>query len=375
MPTYQIGITEINIQVRRLGYVSAILRILSHKTLSESLLYDRLERWSVDHESELMNYVNQQGQIKPTRQRTGARRYTEFAASLGLIGRIAGACRVTRFGKTLLSFLDQSPLCNPFELNLAERCAYLYWLLLKDGDRLFTVIDMLAEAKDQPLSRLQNDFQANYLRRLDVRISTAERGVAREILAVRNRVAHPHEWKKPQRYAENIVPPRIHWLVDLGLAYISEGRGKPAGLTGVGNRFRDAVPKLQVPAPRSIGDTNLVYTSPSWLRCHFFGIAGPILAGRDGHCWGELSRGERKERLRKLTSQAFETLRSTPVPKISTYPALIYMALLLVAENGIWANLEELLADLDAFSKEPETVYEVRFSHRENESYLIFMPT
>ena len=383
MPAYEIGITEINTQVRRLGYVSAILTILDHKPRSESLLYDWLEKWSRDHELELMDSGNQQGQIKPTRQRTGAKRYTEFAASLGLIGRIAGAYRVTRFGKTLLPFLNRTNTRNPFELNLAERCAYLYWLLLKDGDRFFTVLDMLAESSEQPLSRLQNDFQAHYLRRLGVRISTEKGRVAREILALRNRVAH--DWKKPKRYAENIVPPRIHWLVDLGLASISEGRGKPARLTGGGNQFRDALPKLQVPgiagvrfaqlASRSIGNTNLAYASPSWLRCHFFGVAVPILADKDGQLWAELSREERKERLRKLTSQVFETLRTTPVPKVSLYPALIYMALLIAMESGIWANLEELHADLDAFSKELDTIYEVRFSRRENESYLIFMST
>ncbi len=47
---YEIGITEINTHVRRLGYVSAILKLLAHKTLSESLLYKRLERWSLNHE-------------------------------------------------------------------------------------------------------------------------------------------------------------------------------------------------------------------------------------------------------------------------------------------------------------------------------------
>ena len=83
---------------------------------------------------------------------------------------------------------------------------------------------------------------------------------------------------------------------------------------------------------------------------------------------------ERKELLCKLTFQAFEMLRSTPTPRISLYPALIYISLLLITDNGIAANLEELQVDLYTFSKEPNTQYAVRFSHRENESYLIFFP-
>ena len=94
----------------------------------------------------LMAYPNHQGFINSTRGQTGPKRYTNLAVSLGLVGRIAGACRVTRFGKTLLPFfftkhLDQ----NPFELIYAERCAYLYWLLVKDSDQLLTIIRMLAE--------------------------------------------------------------------------------------------------------------------------------------------------------------------------------------------------------------------------------------
>ena len=54
MPKYKVGITEINTLVRRLGYVSAILRLLGHKTLNESMLYTQLEKWSLNHEQNLM---------------------------------------------------------------------------------------------------------------------------------------------------------------------------------------------------------------------------------------------------------------------------------------------------------------------------------
>ena len=197
MPKYKVGITEINTLVRRLGYVSAILRLLGHKTLNESMLYTQLEKWSLNHEQDLMDHANQQGFIKATRGQAASRRYTNFAVSLGLIGRIAGAYRVTRFGKALLPFLCRAPSQNPFELTNAERCAYLYWLLLKDSDRLLTVIRMLVEEGSQPLSDLQSAFPAFYLQQLQARMLTAEEHVARDILAVRNRVAH---WKKGTRF-------------------------------------------------------------------------------------------------------------------------------------------------------------------------------
>ena len=365
MSKYQVGITEINVLVRRLGYVSAILRLLEHKTLSESMLYARLEKWSLDHEQDLMAYPNRQGFINVTREQTGPKRYTNFAVSLGLIGRIDGACRVTRFGKTLLPFLHQVPDQNPFELICAEQCAYLYWLLMKDSDRLLTIIRMLIEGGTQSLSDLQNAFRTFYLQQLQARMLTAEEHIARDILAVRNRVAH---WKEgTRRSMENIVPPRIHWLADLGLVSIESDGKRQSQLTEMGIQFSQSLPKIQ--------GVSAFHTSPVWLRNQFFSIAGQVFRGTIDHKWTEVQKVERKELLYKLTFQAFKTLRSTPTPKISLYPALIYMALLLTADNKIAVNLGELYADLDAFSKEPDTRYEVRFSHRENEAYLIFPPT
>ena len=365
MPKYKVGITEINTLVRRLGYVSAILRLLGHKTLSESMLYTRLEKWSFIHQQDFITYANPQGFINATHGQTGPKRYTNFAVSLGLIGRIDGACRMTRFGKTLLPFLHQAPDQNPFEMIYAERCAYLYWLLVKDSDRLLTIIRMLVEGTAQSLSDLQDAFPTFYLQQLQARMLTAEESVARDILAARNRVAH---WKKgTKRSIENIVPPRIHWLADLGLVSIGNSGKRHSELTEMGTLFSQSLPKIQ--------ETQVLHTSPVWLRKQFFGIAGQILMGTIDRPWTEIHDSERKYLLYELTFQALETLRSTPTPRISLYPALIYMALLLITDNGIAANLEELQADLDTFSKEPDTRYAVRFSHRENESYLIFFPT
>lgn len=365
MPKYEVGITEINTLVRRLGYVSAILRLLEHRTLSESVLYTQLEKWSLKHKQNLMNYANQQGFIKATRGQAAPKRYTNLAVSLGLIGRIAGACRVTRFGKTLLPFLHQVPDQNPFELTDAERCAYLYWLLLKDSDQLLPVVRMLVKGSSQSLSDLQNAFPVFYREQLQARMLTAGVHVARDILTVRNRRAHWEEM--PKRSIENIVPPRIHWLADLGLVSVANDVKRHTRLTEMGAQFSQSLPKIQ--------EIQAFHTSPVWLREQFFGIAGQVLMGTVERQWTNIQKLEKKELLYKLTLQAFGTLRSTPTPKISLYPTLIYMALLLITDNRITVNLEDLHADLSTFSKEPDTQYAVRFSHRENESYLIFSLT
>ena len=365
MPKYEVGITDINVVVRRLGYISAILRLLEHKTLSESVLYAQLEKWSLDHKQDLDTYSNGQGFINVTREQTGPKRYTNLAVSLGLVGRVAGACRVTRFGKTLLPFLCQAPDRNPFELIYAERCAYLYWLLVKDSDQFLTIIRILTEKSPASLSDLQNLFPEFYRQQLQSHMLTAEEHVARDILAVRNRVAH---WRKESnRSVENIVPPRVHWLIDLGLVSTEHSKGKPPRLTTMGIRFYKNLPKTQEGIPAVHMD--------AWLRNSFFGIVGQIFVDEPERAWSDIQPQEKEELLSKLAFGALETLRSTPTPKISLYPALIYMVILLITNNRIRVNLGDLHKDLDAFSQGPDRRYEVRFSHRENEAYLIFPPT
>lgn len=358
MPSYETGITEINTQVRRLGYVSGLLTILGSRTLSELLLLERLQTWSVKHEDALRTYPYRQGQIKPTRQMTGAKRYTELALSLGLVGKIAGAYRVTRFGRSLLPFLGS----NTFALSLIEKVSYLYWLVIRDEDRLLTVLEMLTEKPEQSLALLQRNFQDRYVRRLTARTATVDERIAREMLVVRNRVTR--EWKSPERYAENIVPPRINWLADLGLACIAEGvRGRPVQLTLQGSQFLDAL-------PTAVG-SNIHQAGTAWCRNTFFSAAAPILSGQHGCNWSDLPANERHDLLDDLTPRAFAILRTSPAPKVSLYPSLMYIALVLASENVVWANIEELQRDLDTYGREASSRYEVRFSHRENEAYLI----
>lgn len=364
MPAYDVGITEINTQVRRLGYVSAILSILSNRTFNETLLLDRLQNWSVEHKSELAEYVNTQGEIKPTRRKTAAKRYLNFSVSLGIVGRIAGACRVTRFGKILLPFLGEKKSNNRFLLDLPERCFYLYWLLVHDSDRMMTVLDMLTKSSGQTLACYQREFQEYYLHRLDIRISAETGRIAREMLALRNRVAH--EWRQPERYAESIVPPRINWLVDLGLARISMTRGTPAELTPEGVRLTNELPQLD--------SSDIHDVKPIWLRQAFFTTASHLFGYEGKIEWQSMAWTDKKTLLDSLIPNTFSTLRSTPARKVTLFPALFHMALHLAETHHIWANMEEIQVDLEQHSKEVDSRYEVRFSHRENESYLIAKP-
>ncbi len=298
-----------------------------------------------------------------TRGKSGAKNYTEFTSSLGLIGRIAGACRVTRFGKVLLHFLTLQRKDNAFNLSLAERYQYLYWLTVKDSDRFLTVMNLVARYEDAPLKCLQDEFQSVYVGFLDHRITTEDERTARDILSLRNSVTH--QWKSPQRYAESIVPPRVNWLVDLGLATIAPSHQRSVRLTQSGHDVLNHLPRLP--------NSELRYVNQSWVRNEFFSSVGPAIARRQGELWKDAAFPGKDERLLSLLILAFKVLRGSPTPKVSLLPVLLFIATSLATE-GLWIETKELREELENMARSGAIPFDVRFSHRENESYVICRP-
>ena len=199
---------------------------------------------------------------------------------------------------------------------------------------------------------------------------TAEEHIARDILAVRNRVTHWKEGIEDVLWKISCHREFIGWQTSAWSSIESDGKRRISQINRLwGSSFLSLLPKIQ-------GMPDFSHKSSMVAESVSLALLVRYLRARTG---SQMDRStdqlERKELLYKLTFQAFKTLRITPTPKISLYPALIYMALLLIVDNRIGANLEELQTDLDMFSKDPDTQYEVRFSHRENEAYLIFPPT
>lgn len=361
MPAYSIGITDINTQVRRLGYISAILRALNEFALSEAALLNRLEHWSVRNASALQLYRYSQGQIRITRGHTASRRYLDLAVSLGLVGRMAGACRITRFGKVVQQFLSPARSSNPFELGLPERVLYLYWLLSNDSDRLIVVLSMLDEMPNMSLNYYQRQFQERYIEQLNARRTFGRASERSEILAVRERVKHL--WKSPERYAESIVPPRLNWLADLDLATIVDACGTPVALTRKGTRLFRHLPSLGNSGSRTVTD--------HWLLRHFFGLACSTEYTGDGTHWSETDWNSRLLALTHGVNDAYFKLRRKDVPAVSLMPALQFMVVQLADSSHTWANLDQLRHDIDRGASSPAFGYDIRFSQRENEAYLV----
>jgi hypothetical protein len=373
-------IPDVNTKVRRLGYFVPLLQMVGQRNLGPEVLLPRFVAWGKEHQHFLKDYLDPTGDIVPEKsrgtrsQRRGpqyyaARRYLEFAESIGWLTRISNAYAVARFGAILLNLARtlprQSP--NPFWLSEWERSFFLYELLRKDADFLLTIASLLETEHSVALKYLQRRFQDAHLARLEARIgAAAEEHVQR--LLLQRRLEIQTKWKGAARYAEHIVPPRLHWLLDMGLLEPDPVQSDEFQLNSQGQRLFCELPPLP--------GTDVLQITAEWLESRFFGHAMPLLitSRPKFRVWMECSEREQNELATHHLTTAFRMFQRGSVPKISLTQGLLFTCISLAVVDGVLTELR----DLTAWLRQPQYCegqrMEIRVSARENESYIVLNP-
>ncbi len=353
-----------NTKTRRLAYLTAIISMLGRRSLSEQLLLSRLARWSQEHKRHLDSYWVQTGKITSGRRNSAGARYLELATKAGLVTPIAGMYRVTRIGLVLYALIGHYGVNdNPFYLTPAESLFYTYWILNTDADLFLTVLDRIAQQVDVSLSQLQRTFQGDLLKRLERKISVCQDEALRRRLLER-RIKVSNEWKKPERYAEHLVPPRLNWSLDLGFLEAGKFRRHRYALTAAGARFLSALPRP--------GDEGFHDVTDQWLDSEYWDIAARALLGIKSLAdWDQMEEERRDSILKRLLRETFKAFHHTPVPKVSLTQAVLYLSVRLLVDHHIGVSPSHLGEWFSVPRVMEGRRYEVRLSPRENESYLL----
>jgi len=367
MKLYYRAIEGTNTKTRRLAYLTAILKELRQSSLSEQVLLNRIVTWSLDHQADIYNYYVHTGEITSTRKNSAGTHYLEVTTRAKLIVPLAGMYRITRIGSVLIALIMRTyqPNPNPFFLTVPEKLFYSYCLLKTDADLLLTVVDSLFERRDISLAILQETFKENFLRRLNNKLLSVQDEALRQQLRDR-KLKVEDEWKKPERYAEHIVPPRLNWLLDLGFLKAVPFRHHGFEFTDEAQQFISALPHF--------GEFCLHDVTDQWLDLEYWKVAASTLAGFEfSKNWKEVDEEKQYSLMRTLLAEAFSVFRYAVVPKISLLQIMLYLSIRLLLEHQISAGPSVLT---EWFSSAPVIDgqrYEVRLSPRENESYLIIL--
>lgn len=370
-------LTNVNTQVRRLAYFPALLGSAARQNYNYNSLAMRLQSWGKDHQENLDAYFNQTGNVVPKRKPKkprlptdrashAAKRYVDFAENIGWLNQISGLYAITRTGRVLLTAGEAVTLAaardeeeNPFELNDIQKLFFIAELWRKDGDVLFTLFKLLG-LYPVPLKTLQEQFGAAYRQHLEdkTRLVSGER----ERRELRERINNIKTWTNPARYAEQFVPTRMNWLLDLGLVSISPKGRRECHLTSAGVNF-----KSRLPGTDALGD--------EWFNNLFFKSVAPYFVSGERDLCEWTSAAANKELLLDCLRSAFKHLRRPPVPKFSVSQTVFFVCLTMAVGDRVLIDYDDVLRELAAPVRiDKDYVVELRRAARENESYLILNP-
>lgn len=355
--------------VRRLGYLSQILRFAKARPLNKDVLAIKLRDWSYTHTNDLENYKYKTGaahSVEKKRMTQLAVNYLDLAVKFGLLSQISHVYQLTRIGRVLLSLVDDKPneKSNLFFLHEDERIFYIYQILQQDADFLLTVINMVQLLENPDHKNLQKNFHQFFLERLGTKILTSSQEHITKRLYDRQ-IEVTTEWKKPESYAAYAIPPRLHWLLDLGLLRSTiEKNNFIYEFTETGQNLIKNLPKL--------AKSHILDVPDSWFNTHFFSEVGPlIIPDADFRQWRDIDDKVRQEACEKYLSTAFSKFQRSRVPKISLTQGMIYLCICFVTRLHLLINVQELIQWFQKPRKLGNYKYEVRTSARENEAYFI----
>lgn len=357
-------VTAGNTQVRRLGYFTAISQIIPLSTPSIDSVTNNLLDWATENQEHLMEYARErdgQGAINP-RYPSGARRYLNVADGLQFVAKTGNRIVLSRFGDLLRALASLEKAKNPFFLSHAEVLFYTYWLLFNDADFLVLVMDASSQGQELQLKDLQAKFQKSFVKRLEAKRDLVTDIAGRKELSDAIQRVH-NKWKRPERYAEHIVPTRASWLLDLGFLDPSEFRKNRYVLNNEGTDLREA---LEVIPP-----TNLRDATGDWLWERSFSVIEESLRTvANKRSWDSLLDQERLSLLEKPMKEAHEHFPLLGMQACSMLPTLIYCVVALTVRHNIKVNLADLASWIESQEASAKFPYRIHLSTLERDSYI-----
>jgi len=350
-----------NTKVRRLGYFLQIVREIGKASLAEETLLARLTSWAENNANLLVQYVDSTGVIKESPKGTSARRYLSSALEMELVAKIGREYKLTKHGKVLFLFTNKGE-CFPFELTPKEMCFLLNRLLLFDSDYLIPLLQFLRGHGECTLSSLQERFRDAVLSWLEIKVNyifAEESRERNELLRVENRIK---SWRKPKKYAEHIVPPRIHWLLDLRLIdWDFYKKTRKFALGKKGKVFLSHLPQIQ----------DHLYVNRDWLENDYF--EDFILAFFPESAitrFSQLRCKEQHEIVHNFLKQSFTIFGTTDLLRIAASQFLYYTCVELALTNKMACGVEDLKQSLNQISSSANSSYYFYWSAQQNDGHI-----
>jgi hypothetical protein len=269
---------------------------------------------------------------------------------MGLVLPLGIECQNTKTGHLLAEVPSTE---NPFSLSMSQRFVLLEALLRGDYLYLKTLLELILSNGDTNDYR---QFRKRVISYVDASVKESKNTV--EIRELRNTRESILSWDSPDRYyRENILAPRLEWLLDLGV------------LTKWNQRIDFLA--LRSGSQKFFSETDL---DEQWLGEKFAGIFQSCFEDelpRVIH-WSNISSARQNKLLKKYLEKAILLFRpARAVDKISITQFLSYTLCMLLTQEGIIASQEQLETALGNLTRSSPEYRDVRMGSHIDLGYIV----
>ncbi|MCY1511902.1 hypothetical protein D9M68_463430 [compost metagenome] len=352
---------SVKTQVRRLKYFSKALNFIGKKGIPKSILETRLIKWSEENHDDFEAYLYSSGELTKKKINSPSfLNYYEALIRIDLINEQSGLVLLSKTGAVFyeaFKLFDTSDNTNVYSLNSLESFFYLNCILSKDTDLLLTVISQLYNFKEMTIGYYQENFKSNYLERLinkkDLPFSYNEKV---ELSDVISRVSG---WKSPKRYSEDIVPPRINWMADIGIVELKDTN--VFTFTDVGS----------VIANELLNDDHLFNDSDNWISNNFCSVFSKAFIKIPTRKWSHIEEIEREKLIGEGIDLSLRAFKVLGLSRLSVNQCFLFIQIYLLFKYKLIAEINDI-GDWIGFEKFiGDKKIGLRKSARSYESYII----
>jgi hypothetical protein len=203
------GIVSVNTQARRLGCLTFLAGKVAKGRKIESLLLSMPAQEIAALNDNLRLNGHMSGQL--TNKASSIEHYLDAAIQLHLLAKQGAIFALTNRGRFLTDVVLPNSV-EPYPLPDAAKIYFLDSVLRADFFGIVALLGLLLRDVDS-LSALQENYRDELLAVLD-RIARSSLDSRLRRIA-QDRAISIRNWRKPESYAEHLVPAQVNWLIDL----------------------------------------------------------------------------------------------------------------------------------------------------------------
>lgn len=352
-------------QVRRLRYLQVMCAALRKTGLPTEGLEHQTTRWAAEHSRELTDYLSPSGEIRVGSPENPSQSFRFYYAALlrfELAYEQSGSVSNSRLG-AVLKHLPKPSVPKPgnsFELTVAEKALFLFVIVDRDADYFIAVLEQLMRQPGGVLNEYLSTFQEVYLNRLQIRLSIDRD--ERTSGPTRDAFQRAMEWRAPKRYSEDIVPPRLNWLIDLGLVLPERfGTSLPTfHLTKAGMKFCEQLSNA----------TSHIEVPDDWWR-NGFARSCEALASTQSIDWSILNVERQTTLFAECIEACHKIFGSALLPRLPAHETFLFSTIYLLISKGVRAEISTLEEWVGYERNLGTTRIGYRKSARRYESYIV----